>query len=183
MAAPIKAVLVALLSAAALIILTHLALLSPFYMTAIVETFNLANVAANDNYVKQMYYDESFKKLKELPMFKKSWEWGGGGDGWTSGNIIIKVENAYPDTAHNKAVGNNNEFEYNWDGDRPSSRGVYKPYCQRGKPIKITIYAVYPFEVMLGGRPLRRELPVSFSITTIGLKYYKDLDYDYLYSG
>lgn len=180
MATPIKAVLVAIITAASLFVLTHLAFLFPFYMTVIIETFNLANVAANDNYVKQTYWNECLCSMKELPMFEKSWIEGGGGDGLETGNIRITVTNEYP-SPNNKAIGKDDEFAYNWDG--PSSpTGVYKPYCQRGEPVTVTVYAVYPFEITLWGRTLEREVPLSFSITTVGLKYYKDLDYDYLYN-
>lgn len=179
MTGPIKAVVVAVLSAAVLIIMTHLAFLFPFYMTVIVETFNLANVAANDNYVKQTYWEESLENIKELPMFEKTWKKGGGGNGLTTGNIRITVTNENP-KPNNKAIGKDDEFYYSWDGPL-SSIGEYKPYCQRGEPLTVTVYAVYPFEITLWGRKLEREVPMSFSITTVGLKYYKDLDYAYLY--
>ncbi|HOA97866.1 MAG TPA: hypothetical protein PKK29_08850, partial [Acetivibrio saccincola] len=52
-----------------------------------------------------------------------------------------------------------------------------KPYRQRGKPVTVEIRAVYPLSITLWGKEYERELPVSFSITTTGLKHYKDLDY------
>lgn len=180
MAGLAKAILVTIIGAAALFLLTHLAFLFPFYMTVVAETFNLANVAANDNYVKETYWENSLDSLIERPIFEKSWGWKSG-DGWDTGNIRIKVTNANPDTGHNRAVGSDYEFDYNWDGGGPSPGGEYKPYCQRGEPIRVTVSAAYPLEITLWGRTLRREVPLSFSITTMGLKYYKDLDYEYLF--
>ena len=173
MVAPIKAVLVAIISAAALFLLTHLAFIFPFYTTIVVETFNLANVAANDNYVKQTYWENSHDSLIERPIFKKSWDWNAG-NGWDTGNIRITILNK----DSRNAVGDDDEFYYDWDGDGPSPTGEYKPYCQRGEKITVMVNAVYPFEITMFGQNIRRNVPMSFSITTVGLKYYKDLQYD-----
>jgi hypothetical protein len=52
-----------------------------------------------------------------------------------------------------------------------------KPYRQRGEPLTVEIKAVYPFSITLWGKKLEREIPVQFSMSTTGLKHYKDLDY------
>ena len=180
MAAPIKAVLVAIISAAALFVLTHLAFIFPFYMTVIVETFNLANVAANDNYVKQTYWEESLENMIERPMFEKTWDWKKG-DGWNTGNIRITVFYEH-DGKDYPARGMDDASRYSWDGDGPSPiNGEYKPYCQRGEKVTVTVSAVYPVEITMFAWEVKREVPLSFSITTVGLKYYKDLEYDDLY--
>jgi len=163
MAAAIKAVLAAILAAAALFIVTQLVFFFPFYMTIITETFSLANVAAYDNYVKQSYYDNSLEGLRERPIFNKA-----------PSSIKIEILNA----DNRDAVGDDDEFYYNSYEGIYLPGGGYKPYRQRGEPITVNITAVYPLEISLWGRPLRREIPVSFSMTTIGLRYYKDLHYD-----
>jgi hypothetical protein len=171
MTAPIKAVLMAIIVAGMLYILTHLAFFFPFYMTMVTETFNLANIAANDNYVKETYYDYSFDSLISRPMFNKAWALEGG-DGWNNGNVRITVTNVDGE----RAVGSDNEFDYNTT-DGPED----KPYRQRGEPIVVTVSAAYPFEVSMWNWTITRAMPVSFSITTVGLRYYKDLDYDVIF--
>ena len=169
-----KTVLISILASIALYLLLQLAFFFPFYMTVVVETFNLANVAANDNYVKQSYYEDSLESLIDRPVFNKAWGWSSG-DGWNTGNIRITVVNA----DGGRAVGYDNEFDYDWDG--LSFGGETKPYRQRGETVTARVYAVYPLEITIWGKTVTYKVPVSFSITTVGLKYYKDLDYDYLY--
>ena len=171
MAAPIKAILIAIIASAALFVLTHLALFFPFYMTIIVETFNLANVAANDNYVKQMHYDAAFERLtQDRHLFSKTWQWdsGSGPDaGWANGNVRIRVLNS----DNERAVGSNNEFDY----IDPAFIGT-KPYRQRGELITVYVGAAYPIEISMWNWTFRHTIDVSFSMDTIGLRYYKDLD-------
>ena len=171
MAAPAKAIIVAIIASALLVLLTHLAFFFPFYMTMVLETFKLANVAANDNYVRQSYYDQSFDDLTGYPMFAKSRSWTPG-DGWNTGNVRIRVLNADDE----RAVGSDYSYDYSdIDGT------IGKPYRQRGEKIKVEIVAAYPFEMKMWNETYHRAIPVSFSITVIGLKYYKDLDYYDLY--
>jgi len=174
MAAPIKAVLVAIIASAALFILTHLAFFFPFYMTVVVETFNLANAAANDNYVKYEYLDYSLENLRDRPMFEKAYD-------WDHSNIIITADKGSPGDTYGSAVGSINEDGTAFYYDSNGWTDALKPYRQRGEPVTVTVRAVYPFEVSMWGWTIKRSLPVEFRITTIGLKYYKDLPYDYLY--
>ena len=161
-----KTVLIAILASIALYLLVQLAFFFPFYMTVVVETFNLANVAANDNYVKETYYNSSLDGLIARPVFSKAWD-------WDTGNIWIKALNA----AGENAVGEDDEYAYNWDGPDPSG-GVSKPYRQRGEPVTVEVHAEYPLEITVWGKTVTRLVPVSFRITAVGLKYYKDLEYD-----
>jgi len=175
MTAPIKAILVAILTAAALFILTHLAFFFPFYLTIVTETFNLANVAANDNYVRESYLEDALDRLRERPIFERAVAANGegNGNGWDTGAVQIRVYNV----DGFRAVGSDNPFDYSHiDGASPD-----KPYRQRGEPIDITIVAYYPFVVTMWGHELQILFPVSFSMTTIGLRYYKDLDYEFLW--
>ena len=190
MAGPIKAVLVAIVASAALFILTQLAFFFPFYMTIVVETFNLANIAANDNYVRHDYWSESLDGLRERPIFSKAFS-------WNEDNISIEVIKGRPDPMDGRKCGNICAAGNACDGKcAVGYSGFYasayfydengwadnaKPYRQRGEPVTVTVRAVYPFEVTMWGRSIRREWPVSYHITTIGLRYYKDLPYDDLF--
>jgi len=190
MAGPIKAVLVAIIASAALFLLTHLAFFFPFYITIVAETFNLANIAANDNYVRHEYWTESLEGLRDRPIFSKAYL-------WNDNNISIEVIKGVPSSADGKkcenicaagnscngrcAVGYNGAYASAYFYDENGWADRAKPYRQRGEPVTVTVRAVYPFEVSMWGWTIRQEWPVSYHITTIGLRYYKDLPYDDLF--
>jgi hypothetical protein len=95
-----------------------------------------------------------------MPVFNKESE-----------NIIIEV---IGEEGQN-AIGLDDVAFYNsYEGEHG------KPYRQRGKKIRVTISAVYVFSLKLWSntnRTLSLNIPnnVSFSVTTAGTKYYKDL--------
>lgn len=151
-----KALLTTILVTICIMLFTNLVFFFPWYMTLVVETFNISQIAATDNYIKQSYYDDAIKRLSERPIFREK-----------SGNIKIIATNE----SGGNAIGNNDEVYYETMSENQ------KPYRQRGKPIIVEISAVYPFSITLWGEKYERELPVSFSITTTGLKHYKDLEY------
>ena len=178
-----KMVIGAILLSVLIMFLSSIAMLFPFYMTIVTETFNLANIAAADNYVKELYYDESLEGLRELPLFNDA----------STGDAEIFVFNAdgialldldvsnrpIRDKASSLrysegwAVGSNSEFDYN------NIDGAFgKPYRQQGSKLRIIVTAEYPFEFTIWGQPVGFNVPVSFSLTTNGLKYYKDLPMD-----
>ena len=144
-----KAILASIIVAIIVLMLTNFIFFFPWYLTLIYETFNLSQTAANDNYVKQVYYDATLDRLKDTPVFSDK---------------ANEIEIIAP-------VGNNNETIYE---DYPDWE---KPYKQRGQPINVEINAVYPFRITVAGKKIERDLPVSFSLTVTGLKYYKDLEY------
>ncbi|NGM82822.1 hypothetical protein G5B47_10395 [Paenibacillus sp. 7124] len=151
-----KAVLGVILSSVAILLLLNLAFFFPWYMTLISETYNVAQVVAGDNYMKELYYEDAMNRLRERPIFRDKED-----------KIEISVTNA----DGRSAIGDDDETIYY---DRPESD---KPYLQRGEPLEVEIKAVYPFTVTLWGEKLERELPVSFKLSTTGLKHYKDLNY------
>ncbi|MDR1687854.1 MAG: hypothetical protein LBS21_04495 [Clostridiales bacterium] len=156
-----KTVIGAIVISVLIVFFTKLAGMFPFYLTMITETFNLANIAATDNYIKEQYYTDSLDGLRSLPLYREN-----------ASSVEIEILNADGRTA----VGDNDEYGY-IDAD-PS----FKPYLQRGNPVSIRISAVYPFQFELWGRPTAFDVPVSFSLTTVGLRYYKDLPIDDLYA-
>lgn len=153
-----KAILISMISAIFLMMFISLSLFFPWYSTLIIETYNLSQVASGDNYVKQSYYDDALDNLKDRPIFSDK-----------SDKVKITVLNA----DGRNAVGDDDETNYLSVADHD------KPYCQRSKQLTITIAAVYPLQVTLWGRPVEKEIPLSFTFKSVGLKHYKDLDYYY----
>lgn len=151
-----KSFLVAIVVAASIMVFTNLVFFFPWYMTLVIETFNLSQVAAGDNYIKQSYYDDALQRLKERPIYREHPD-------------QIEIEAFNEDNG--RAVGNDDETVY------ANATELEKPYRQRGEPVTVTVRAVYPLSVKLWGEELRTEIPVSFSLTSVGLKHYKDLDY------
>lgn len=150
-----KAVLITIVVTICIMSFVNLVFFFPWYMTLVTETFNLSQVAASDNYIKQAYYDDALDRLKDRPIFREK-----------ADKIVITVTN---DSGY-MAVGSNEETDYEYVTE------LEKPYRQRGKPVKVKVEAVYPLSITLWGNKLEREIPVSFSLTTIGLKHYKDLE-------
>lgn len=151
-----KAVLGVILSSVAILLLLNLAFFFPWYLTLITETYNVSQIVAGDNYMKETYYEDALERLQERPIFRDK-----------DDKIEILITNA----DGRSAIGDDDETVYY---DRAE---FDKPYLQRGEELQVEIKAVYPFSITLWGEKLERELPVSFSMTTTGLKHYKDLDY------
>lgn len=151
-----KAILISILVSVCLLLFTNLMFFFPWYMTLVVETFNLSQTAANDNYVKQSYYEDTLNRLKDKPIFREKAD---------------KIEINALNEDYATAVGLDDEAYYF------SRAEIEKPYRQRGEPVNVEIRAVYPLSISLWGERMEREIPVSFSLETIGLKHYKDLDY------
>jgi hypothetical protein len=152
-----KTVIGAILISTLVVFLAKVAALFPFFMTMVTETFNLANIASADNYIKDSYYQQSLKDLRERPFFNK-----------LPDRVEINVYNA----SDRWAVGSDDEYEY--INDSPDN----KPYMQKGDPVRIEVKAKYPFEFTIWGQTVSYEAPMSFRLTCYGLKYYKDLDMD-----
>jgi hypothetical protein len=152
-----KGVVWAILGSVAILIFMNLVFFFPWYITMVTETFHLSQAAANDNYVKQSYYDDTLGRLRNRPIFRDR-----------PGSIVITVKNAQGYTA----VGDDDESTYE------SQSELSKPYRQRGKEVTVMIEAEYPLSITLWGRPLEKPIPISFSLTTVGLKHYKDLELD-----
>ena len=151
-----KAVLVAILVSICILLFMNLAFFFPWYSTMVIETFNLSQVVANDNYIKETYYYNTLYNLQDRPIYNDKPD-----------KVEIIVENADGSDAIGRDDATYYEGLSEWE----------KPYRQRGEPITITIKAVYPFTVTLWGEEYEIELPVSFSLRTAGLKHYKDLEF------
>jgi hypothetical protein len=155
MAGVAKAVLVAMLAGTVILLLTQVAAFLPFYMSLVVTTSSLANAVAVDNYLHETLYEDTLAELQARPLFSK-----------LSDRVEIEVENG---TGFNS--GSDTPDDYSMiEGE------AGKPYKQRGEPINVTVSAAYPLEMTVWGNTITMEVPVTYSITTVGLRYYKDLD-------
>lgn len=152
-----KAILISILSTIGFLLFVNFIYFFPWYMTLVVETFNLSQAAANDNYVKYAYYDDVLDRIRERPIFR---------------DRPYDVEITVTNSSGKNAVGYDDALLYVFSPDYD------KPYRQRGEPVTITIEAVYPLKVTLWGNEIRRDLDVSFTMKAIGLKHYKDLELD-----
>ncbi|GIO85881.1 hypothetical protein J25TS5_28130 [Paenibacillus faecis] len=156
-----KSILISILVTVAIIVFTNFIYFFPWYTTLIVETFHVSQKVASDNYLKKDYRDEVLEELQKRPIFNQRPD-----------DIQISVRKVKDDDDEHSAEGDTDAKVYeNLDDDS-------KPYRQRGKPVTITLSAVYPFKMKLWGREIEQEFPVSFTMKTIGLKHYKDLPYD-----
>lgn len=162
-----KSILISILVAAAIVVFTNFIYFFPWYTTLIVETFNVTQIVASDNYLKEEHKENVLDNLKERPIFRERAE-----------DIEISVKKEPDDENDHSAEGENDPTIYEDDAED------YKPYRQRGEPVTVTLKAVYPFTITIFGQTIERELPVSFTLKTVGLKHYKDLPYyEYLEDG
>lgn len=154
-----KSILITILATICFMLFTQMIFFFSWYSTLVIETFNMSQVAASDNYVKQNDYDNALKTLRERPIYRDRPD-----------DVVITVTNS----SNKSAIGDDATI---YDSD--SYPDDLKPYRQRGEALDIELSAVYPLTITLWGRKYEYEggIPVSFSLRTIGLKHYKDLEY------
>lgn len=156
-----KSMFAAIIVAIVIMMFTNFVFFFPWYMTLIVETFNVAQVVASENYLKKEYEESLLEKMEKRPIYKeradkiKIYAW--------------KEVTGDSDVDKDDAIGEIGVSDY--------SERTNKPYRQRGEPVTVKISAVYPLTVELWGKEYTRDIPISFSLTTTGLKHYKDLEY------
>lgn len=151
-----KVTFMSIVGAIALLVFTSFIYFFPWYTTLIVETFNVSQIVAGDNYLKQTYYTDTLERLKDRPVFK---------DNPSAIQIIVLNED------DKDAIGNDDEATYEERAE------MDKPYRQRGHTIEVELSAIYPLKVTLWGKTYVRNVPVTFKMKTVGLKHYKDLEY------
>ncbi|AZS14035.1 hypothetical protein [Paenibacillus lutimineralis] len=152
-----KSMLISIFAVIVIMLFTNLVFFFPWYMTLVVETFNVTQYVASDNYLKESYYNDTKERLEKRPIFSQK-----------ANDIKIVAEHE----DHHSTKGNDDVYDYEKKDDAD------KPYRQRGESVIVTISAVYPLSVKLWGERYEREIPVSFTLKTTGLKHYKDLEYD-----
>ncbi|GAA0388081.1 hypothetical protein [Paenibacillus motobuensis] len=153
-----KSILISIIAVIVIMLFTNLVFFFPWYMTLVVETFNVTQYVASDNYLKDTYYDDTKDRLEKRPIFSRK-----------ANDIEIFAEHE----DHHSARGHDDASDY----DNEDIPDADKPYRQRGESVIVTISAIYPLSVKLWGETYEREIPVSFTLKTTGLKHYKDLEY------
>ena len=151
-----KAVLISIVVSIAFMMLTSFIYFFPWYTTLIVETFNVSQIVAGDNYLKETYYEDILDRLQDKPIYNKNPE---------DVKVIVTNEDG------RDAIGDDDESVYSNSAEHD------KPYKQRGSKIEVELKATYPLQVKIWGKTYTKEIPVSFRMDTVGLKHYKDLDY------
>lgn len=168
-----KTIIIAILASVAFIIILQVAFFFPFYMTMVVEAFDMANIAANDNYIKWNYYSDAMDDLLSRPMFNEY----DSQDDCAAKITALHIDDEPGDAIELEINKDQSESFYNKKEGIKDIDGNIKPYRQRGNRIKIKVEAWYPLRMSLWGREVRPyDFPVSFSMTTTALKYYKDLE-------
>lgn len=151
-----KSILIAILASIFLLLLMNFIFFVPWYMTLVTETFSVSQMVSTDNYLKDTYYDDTMDRIKDRPIFETR---------DTTITLVVLNDSGL------SAIGDDDPDIY-YTNPSVSS----KPYRQRGRPLSVTFTANYPLTITLWGTNYSRDIPVSFSLTTSGLKYYKDLD-------
>lgn len=151
-----KITLYSIIITIAMFVFTSFIYFFPWYTTLVVETFNISQIVAGDNYLKQSYKDDTLTRLENKPLFREN-----------PSAIKITVENE----DGTEAVGDDDETIYETSVD------IDKPYRQRGNTIYVKLEASYPLKVKVWGTTYKKDIDVSFEMKTVGLKHYKDLDY------
>jgi len=144
-----KVILIAILVVTVFVVFTNFVLFFPWYMTLAYETYNLATVAANYNYLPRDEKEFVLNNLKSKPIFKECPD---------------KIE-----------ISSDHEGEYSYDYYRDLDNSL-KPYVQRGETFYVEIRAAFPFRIELAGAERQIEYEVSFRLPVTGIRYYKDLE-------
>ena len=174
-----KLIFKAILGVIAFVLFAQLIAFFPWYMTMVIETFNVSNAVANDNYLKPMYFDNTVDQFDNLPIYSETPVTNYNGRDSGIGISVVRDSDGEEIANWNTLgfVDGNDELDF----ARNNVNDNEKPYRQRGEIFTVELSANYPLEIEIGGNVIRRELPFSFSMRTVGLKYYKDLDYDYAF--
>ncbi len=150
-----KAVLASIFISMFLLIFSSFIYFFPWYATLVVETFNISQVVAGDNYLKESYYNDALDRLKSRPLYR---------------DVAILVDKEGYDSGRSaRGVDDEKVYENLSESE--------KPYRQRGESIIVTVKAKYPLHIKIMGEYHERLIEVSFKMKTVGLKHYKDLDY------
>lgn len=144
-----KAILISILVATVFVVFTNFVMFFPWYMTLVYETYNLASVAANYNYLPKDEKEFILNNLKNKPIFKECSE---------------KIK-----------INSDREGDYSYEYYKDLDNSL-KPYGQRGETFYVEICAAFPFRIELAGSERRMDYEVSFRLPVTGIRYYKDLD-------
>jgi len=166
MAGFLKAVLISIITIAAIIVFMNMAFFFPWYMEIIQTTFNVSQIISTDNYLAFNYYEDILGELRDKPIFREMAD-------------DVKIEAFHNDGNLRPAIEQGGPRDVNSYYYSLSDENA-KPYVQMGNLVTITVSATYPFRMQMFGRPVTAApIPVSFTMTTTTTRHYKDLDYSY----
>jgi len=162
-----KAILITILAAVSIMLLFNMAFFFPWYLEIIDTTFQVAQLIATDNYLTYDNYHTVYDELRGKPIFRER-----------AGADQLMIEAFHEGYRTDSAIENSiHSLEYYYALDDENA----KPYVQMGNLVTVTITANYPFRMQFLGEPITlNDFPVTFSMTTVTTKHYKDLDYDYI---
>jgi len=150
-----NSILATILISLFIITFTNFIILFPWYLTLVFETMNLSSDVATVNGVTKNMVDNVILNLEDKPLFKRK---------MSDLKIFISSSDSGSDVEVQKAVfSDDNEVKYR---------------RQRGKKIKVGIEAVFPFDIKVFGNTYSYQIPIRFNLSTIGVRYYKDLEGD-----
>ncbi len=133
---------------------TNFVLLFPWYLTLVYETAGLSTDAAAVNGVTENMIDNVINDLQGKPLFKRKMS-----------DLKIYIND-----------GTDEDFEHEVSTAVFSDSNEVKYRRQRGEKIKIGIEAVFPFDIKVFGVTYSYEMPIRFDLSSMGIRYYKDLD-------
>lgn len=150
-----NSILATILVSIFIITFTNFIMLFPWYLTLVYETMNLSSDVATVNGVTKNMVDNVILDLEDKPLFKRK---------MSDLKIFISESTTDKDVEVQKAVfSDTKEVKYK---------------RQRGKKIKVGIEAVFPFDIKVFGNTYSYQIPIRFNLSTIGVRYYKDLEGD-----
>ena len=160
-----KAILIAILSVASILVLFNMAFFFPWYMEVIETTYEISQWVATDNYLSYENYSAIYNDLKGKPIFEER-----------TGEKELKIEVVHENgknAIEESGPHDVNTYYY------PLDKEDEKPYVQMGNLVTISVTATYPFRMQILGKKINAaDIPVTFSMTTVTTRHYKDLPYD-----
>jgi len=164
MAGFLKAILIAIIAVASIIVFVNLAFFFPWYMEVIQTTLEISQVVSTDNYLAYDYYRDTLNDLKDKPIFNDRKD-----------NVIIEAIHE----GGKDAIERDGPFDVHTHY-YPLALEKDKPYVQMGNLVTVTVRATYPFRMQMFGKPIAAaDIPLSFSMTTVTTRHYKDLEFEF----
>ena len=160
----LKAILIAIIAVASIIVFVNMAFFFPWYMEIIQTTFEVSQMISTENYLTYDKYEDALNGLRDKPIFR---------DRASSVRIEARHEDGRP-AIEASGLYDVNTYYYNLHEDE-------KPYVQLGNLVTITVTATYPFRMQMFGSPVTAAdiENISFSMTTVTTRHYKDLWFDF----
>jgi len=160
----LKTILMAILTVAAILVFFNMAFFFPFYIEVIQTAFHVSQMISTENYLPYDQYQSILDGLRGRPIFNDRAAGVQIEARHSNGKDAIERQGPYSASGHYYYLSDE------WE----------KPYLQMGNLVTVTVRAVYPFRMQILGRQITAaDIPITFNMTTVVTRHYKDLDYDY----